>query len=192
MLPQRDRDQGRDAAAFPRGRNKAMRTVPAPSRTIRQARNRSAMREIHVLHGPNLNLLGRREPAIYGAATLAEIEAELAAAGAARGIELTFRQTNSEGELVTFVQEAGLAGAGVILNAGAYTHTSIALHDAIRASGAKVVEVHLSNIYSRESFRSHSFISPVALGGIFGFGALGYRLALEALLSLAEQNRAAS
>jgi 3-dehydroquinate dehydratase-2 len=150
------------------------------------------MREIHVLNGPNLNLLGRREPAIYGTATLADIEADLAKIGAARGVSLTFRQTNSEGELVTWVQEAGLAGAGVILNAGAYTHTSIALHDAIRASGAKVVEIHLSNIHGRETFRQHSFISSAALGVIFGFGALGYRLALEALLSLAEHNRAAS
>jgi len=150
------------------------------------------MREIHVLNGPNLNLLGRREPAIYGTATLADIEADLAKIGAARGVSLTFRQTNSEGELVTWVQEAGLAGAGVILNAGAYTHTSIALHDAIRASGAKVVEIHLSNIHGRETFRQHSFISSAALGVIFGFGALGHRLALEAPLSLAEHNRAAS
>src|ERR1700744_3605143 len=117
------------------------------------------MRDIHVLNGPNLNLLGRREPAIYGTATLAEIEADLAKTCAVHGASLTFRQTNSEGELVTWVQEAGLAGSGIILNAGAYTHTSIALHDAIRASGAKVVEVHLSNIHSRETFRQHSFIS---------------------------------
>ena len=150
------------------------------------------MREIHVLNGPNLNLLGQREPAIYGTATLAAIEAELAASEAARGVSLKFRQTNSEGELVTWVQEAGLAGAGIILNAGAYTHTSVALHDAIRASGAKVVEVHLSNVHSREAFRHRSLISSVAIGVIAGFGALGYRLALEALLSLAEQNRAAS
>ncbi len=150
------------------------------------------MRDIHVLNGPNLNLLGRREPAIYGTATLAEIQADLARICAERGASLTFRQTNSEGELVTWVQEAGLAGAGIILNAGAYTHTSIALHDAIRASGAKVVEVHLSNIHGREPFRQHSFISSAALGVIAGFGALGYRLALEALLSIAEQKRAAS
>lgn len=146
------------------------------------------MREIHVLNGPNLNLLGAREPAIYGTATLGDIETELAAAGAARGISLRFRQTNSESDLVTWVQEAGLAAAGVILNAGAYTHSSIALHDAIRASGAKVVEVHLSNVYSREAFRHHSYISSVAVGVIVGFGPLGYRLALDALLSLAEQN----
>ena len=149
------------------------------------------MREIHVLNGPNLNLLGRREPAIYGTVTLADIEADLAKTCAAHGVPLTFRQTNSEGELVTWVQEAGLAGAGVILNAGAFTHTSIALYDAIRATEAKVVEVHLSNIHSRETFRQHSFVSSAALGVIFGFGALGYRLALEALLSLTEQNRAA-
>jgi 3-dehydroquinate dehydratase-2 len=143
------------------------------------------MREIHVLNGPNLNLLGAREPAIYGTATLGDIETDLAAAGAARGILLRFRQTNSESDLITWVQEAGLAAAGVILNAGAYTHTSIALHDAIRASGAKVVEVHLSNVYSREAFRHRSYISSVAVGVIVGFGPVGYRLALDALLSLA-------
>lgn len=151
----------------------------------------SAMREIHLLNGPNLNLLGRREPSIYGTATLADIEADLSALATQRGVSLICRQTNGEGELVTFVQEAGLGGAGVILNAGAYTHTSVALHDAIRASGAKVVEVHLSNVHSRESFRHRSLISPVALGVIAGFGALGYRLALEALLST-DQNRATS
>lgn len=149
------------------------------------------MREIHVLNGPNLNLLGRREPAIYGTATLADIEAELARICTARGVSLTFRQTNNEGELVTWVQEAGLARAGVILNAGAYTHTSIAINDAIRASEAKVVEIHLSNLHRREAFRQVSFVSSAAVGVIFGFGALGYRLALEALLSLAEQDRTA-
>lgn len=160
--------------------------MPFPEH-LRGSEAQSAMREIHVLNGPNLNLLGRREPAIYGTATLADIEAELAKICTAHGVSLTFRQSNSEGELVTWIQEAGLADAGVVLNAGAYTHTSIALHDAIRASGAKVVEVHLSNIHSRETFRQHSFISSAALGVIFGFGALGYRLALEALLTLTEQ-----
>ena len=149
------------------------------------------MHEIHVLNGPNLNLLGRREPSIYGSATLAEIEADLSALAAPHGVSMRCRQTNSEGELVTWVQEAGVCGAGIILNAGAYTHTSVALHDAIRASGAKVVEVHLTNVHSRETFRHRSLISPVALGVIAGFGALGYRLAFEALLST-DQNRATS
>ena len=141
------------------------------------------MPAIHVLNGPNLNLLGTREPGTYGTATLASVETGLRAAASARGVELVFRQSNHEGDLVTWVQEAGLAGAPVILNAGAYTHTSIALHDAIRAAKAVVVEVHLSNIHAREEFRHHSTISAVAKGVILGFGARSYLLALEALLA---------
>lgn len=144
----------------------------------------SLMRIIHVLNGPNLNLLGRREPGIYGAKTLADIEAELKAVAEPAGITLTFRQTNSEGELVTFVQEAGLAGADVILNAGAYTHTSIALRDAIKGAGARVIEVHLSNVHAREEFRHHSFLTPVCMGVIAGFGTTSYGLALNALIAL--------
>ncbi len=142
------------------------------------------MRQVHVINGPNLNLLGRREPAIYGSQTLADIEAELRARAEAAGVALAFAQTNSEGELVSLVQQAGLAGADIILNAAAYTHTSIALHDAIKAAGARVIEVHLSNIHAREAFRHHSMIAPVALGVIAGFGAKSYVLALDALLSL--------
>jgi 3-dehydroquinate dehydratase-2 len=138
---------------------------------------------IHVLNGPNLNLLGTREPATYGTATLAAIEARLRAKAEASGVDLLFRQSNHEGDLVTWIHEAGLAGEPVILNAGAYTHTSIALHDAIRGSAAKVVEVHLSNVHAREEFRHHSHISAVATGVIVGFGALSYDLALEAILS---------
>lgn len=141
------------------------------------------MPTIHVLNGPNLNLLGTREPGTYGAATLASIEAELRAAAKARGIDIVFRQSNREGDLVTWIQEAGLAGAPVILNAGAYTHTSIALHDAIRAARAVVVEVHLSNVHAREAFRHHSHISAVAKGVILGFGARSYVLALDALIA---------
>jgi 3-dehydroquinate dehydratase-2 len=138
---------------------------------------------IHVLNGPNLNLLGTREPATYGTMTLADIEVRLREKAEARGAEIVFRQSNHEGDLVTWLQEAGQAGVSVILNAGAYTHTSIALQDAIRGSGARVVEVHLSNVHARESFRHHSYISPVAVGVIVGFGVLSYDLALEALLS---------
>ena len=139
------------------------------------------MKAVYVLNGPNLNLLGVREPATYGSATLAEIEARLRALAGAQGVEIVFRQSNSEGDLVTWVQEAGLAGAPVILNAGAYTHTSIALHDAIRGARAEVVEVHLSNTHAREEFRHHSYISPVAKGVILGFGARSYELALQSL-----------
>lgn len=145
------------------------------------------MPAVHVLNGPNLNLLGIREPATYGTLTLADIEARLRAKADLAAVDLTFRQTNSEGELVGFVQEAGLAGAGVILNAGAYTHTSIALHDAIRGSGALTIEVHLSNVFAREDFRHHSTISPVAKGVICGFGAASYELAFDAILPLLAQ-----
>ena len=134
---------------------------------------------IHVLNGPNLNLLGTREPATYGTMTLAEIEVRLRSKAKTAGIDLVFRQSNHEGELVTWVQEAGLLGAGVLLNAGAYTHTSIALHDAIRASGAITIEVHLSNVFA---FRHHSMISDVAKGVICGFGAMSYELAFDAIL----------
>jgi 3-dehydroquinate dehydratase II len=137
---------------------------------------------VHVLNGPNLNLLGTREPEIYGSDTLADIETHLAAICRARKINLHFRQTNHEGELVTWVQEAGRAGEPIILNAGAFTHTSIALHDAIKGSGARVIEIHLSNIHARETFRHRSYVSSVAEGVILGFGARSYDLALQALL----------
>ncbi len=142
------------------------------------------MRQILVLNGPNLNLLGRREPAIYGAATLADVEAEMTALGEKLGVGVTCRQSNHEGELVTWIQEAGLSGVDVILNAGAYTHTSVALRDAIKGSGARVIEVHISNVHAREEFRHHSYISPVVAGIIVGFGIAGYRLALQALLEM--------
>ena len=140
-------------------------------------------RTIHVLNGPNLNLLGLREPAVYGRETLADIEARLVATAGAQDVAVRCRQSNGEGDLVTWVQDAGRAGEPVILNAGAYTHTSIALRDAIVGTGAKVIEVHLSNVHAREAFRHRSFIAPVALGVIAGFGALSYDLALRALLA---------
>lgn len=140
------------------------------------------MTVVHVLNGPNLNLLGKREPAIYGSATLDDVRAMLEERCAARGVSLVFRQSNHEGDLVTWVQEAGQSGAPVILNAGALTHTSIALYDAIKGANASVIEVHLSNVHARESFRHHSYISPVARGVIAGFGPTSYLLALEAVL----------
>lgn len=147
------------------------------------------MKSVHVINGPNLNLLGTREPATYGTLTLADIEARLAARCDETGIDLVFRQSNHEGVLVDWIQEAGALGASVILNAGAYTHTSIALHDAIRGSGAQVVEVHISNVHAREDFRHTSTISSVATGVILGFGALSYDLALEALISLSKSKK---
>lgn len=139
------------------------------------------VKRIHILNGPNLNLLGTRENSIYGELTLADIEVMCQADCAVLGIACTFLQTNSEGELVSMIQAAGGEGAGVVLNAGAYTHTSVAIHDAIRAARVPTVEVHISNVFARESFRHHSYISPVAIGVICGFGATGYRLAVSAL-----------
>lgn len=140
------------------------------------------MQTIVFLNGPNLNLLGTREPAIYGAATLADIEASLRRRAEGRA-EIVFRQSNNEGDLVGWIQEAGLAGQKIVLNAAAYTHTSIAIRDAIKAVGAEVIELHLSNTHAREAFRHHSYISAVAKGVIAGFGAHSYELALEACLA---------
>ena len=140
------------------------------------------MRRIFVLNGPNLNLLGTREPGIYGTLSLADIEARLRQRAGDRA-EVVARQSNHEGQLVTWIQEAGQEGAGVILNAGAYTHTSVALRDAISGAKAETIETHLSNTHAREPFRHRSFISAVCRGVIAGFGPLSYELALEALLA---------
>ena len=142
-------------------------------------------RTILVLNGPNLNLLGTREPAIYGSATLADIETATTARARELGFRTDFRQSNSESKLVSWVQEARSGVAGIIVNAGAYTHTSIALLDALNAVEVPVVEVHLSNIFRRESFRHHSFISQAATGIVAGLGAKGYELAVEAIAHLA-------
>lgn len=141
---------------------------------------------IYVLNGPNLNLLGTREPEVYGRTTLAEIGKMVAARAKERGLSTVFRQTNSEGELVSWVQEARGKSSGVVLNAGAYTHTSIALHDALKALEKPLIEVHLSNPLAREEFRHRSYVSPVATGVILGLGAQGYIAAIDALSSLAK------
>lgn len=137
-------------------------------------------RRVLVLNGPNLNLLGTREPGVYGAATLTDIEAMVERRAAELGLEVVFRQSNHEGQLIDWLHEARQTCAGVIFNPGAYTHTSVALHDAIKAIEIPVVEVHLSNPHAREPFRHRSYVSPVARGVIQGFGPHGYVLALEA------------
>ncbi len=140
---------------------------------------------IYVLNGPNLNLLGTREPAIYGSDTLDDIAGRLEDRASALGLEVDVRQSNHEGHLVDWLHEAQAEGAkAVLLNAGAYTHTSIALHDAIKAIRTPVIEVHLSNPHTREEFRHLSYVGQAAKGTIAGFGALSYLLALEAAAAL--------
>lgn len=144
---------------------------------------------IAVLNGPNLNLLGTREPDIYGRETLADIERACAARAAALGFAIDLRQSNSEGQIVDWIQEAGAAAAGIIINPAAYTHTSVAIMDALKQASCPVVEVHLSNIFRREPFRHHSYVSPVANGVICGFGSQGYILALEAIARLVQEKK---
>ncbi len=136
---------------------------------------------IEIINGPNLNLLGVREPEIYGHSSFDSYLEELR--GRYPGVDLGYFQSNVEGELINRMQEVGFAYDGIILNAGAYTHTSIALHDAIKSIAAPVVEVHISNVHRREEFRRHSMISPACAGVICGFGLDSYRLALEALIA---------
>lgn len=140
-------------------------------------------RSILILNGPNLNLLGTRQPEVYGPTTLADIEALCQAKAAALGIHIDFRQSNHEGVLVDTLHDARGKFSGIILNAGAYTHTSVALMDAISSIMVPVVELHLSNIHAREEFRKKSYIAPVAVGQICGFGAAGYPLAIEAIMA---------
>lgn len=137
---------------------------------------------ILVLHGPNLNLLGRREPGIYGSVTLAEINCQLDQDAKKLQAQISVLQSNHEGILVDAIHDALGKYQGILINAGAYTHTSVALRDALAAVAIPTVEVHLSNIYQRESFRHHSFIAPVAVGQISGFGVESYRLGLQALV----------
>lgn len=144
------------------------------------------MRTIFILNGPNLNLLGVREPSVYGHDTLADIEERCLARASALDLQIDFRQSNHEGQLVDWIQEARESADGIILNAGALTHTSVAVLDALSAAGLPVIEVHLSNIFRRESFRHHSYVSLAADGVICGLGPQGYELALDAVASLIE------
>lgn len=144
---------------------------------------------IFVLNGPNLNMLGTREPDIYGRETLAHIERTCAERAAALGLDIDMRQSNSEGQLVDWIQEAVTASTGIIINPAAYTHTSVAIMDALRQAACPIVEVHLSNIFRREPFRHHSYVSPVADGVICGFGSQVYVLALEAVARLVQEKK---
>ena len=143
--------------------------------------------KVLVLNGPNLNLLGTREPAVYGATTLADVQALCEATGRELGVAVDFRQSNHEGVLIDWIHEAGIAFRGgtllgAVFNAGAYTHTSVALHDAVKGAGVPTVELHISNVHARESFRHHSYLSAVAAGIVVGFGIDGYALAMHALV----------
>jgi len=142
------------------------------------------MKKILVIHGPNLNLLGQREPAVYGRATLKQINDGLKKVAKKKKVSLAIFQSNHEGEIVDLIGKAKSRYAGLLINPAAYTHTSVAIRDAIASSGILTVEVHLSNIYSREEFRQKSLITPIAKGTILGFGPKSYTLGLEALLDL--------
>ena len=142
---------------------------------------------IFVLNGPNLNMLGVREPSIYGKETLDDVRRLTETRAKALGLTVDFRQSNLEGELVTWIQEAREKACGIILNAAAYTHTSVAIMDALMAAERPVIELHLSNVFARESFRHHSYVAPAARGVICGFGAKGYELALEAMADILDK-----
>jgi 3-dehydroquinate dehydratase-2 len=139
---------------------------------------------IDILNGPNLNLLGVREPQIYGRQTLADIEAECRRFAGGQGLEITFRQSNHEGQIIDWIQEARASAAGLIINPAGFTSTSIAILDALKMFEGPIVEVHLSNIHRREAFRHHSYVSLAATGVICGLGAQGYTLALEAIAAM--------
>ena len=144
-------------------------------------------KSIHVLNGPNLNMLGTREPEIYGEDTLNDIEQRCAARADAAGRRLVFRQSNHEGELIDWIQSARIEAAALIINPAAFTHTSVAIHDALKLLECPVIELHLSNTHAREDFRRYSYVSPVASAIIAGFGSLGYELAVEAVLSMIDR-----
>ena len=150
------------------------------------------MSKILILNGPNRNLLGTREPAVYGASTLADVESLCRDTGARLNVAIDCRQSNHEGQLVDWIHEAGAAHRagellGVVFNAGAYTHTSVALHDAIKGTGVPMIELHISNVHAREPFRHHSYLSSAAAGIVVGFGIDGYVLAIEGLVRRARR-----
>jgi len=164
----------------------ANRPGRARRETLAPLRSDSQAIAIAVLHGPNLNLLGTRDPAIYGTTTLAEIDAELTKRGAARGVVVRCSQSNAEGELVDKIQDAKAWASAIVINPGGYTHTSVAIRDAIDAVALPAIEVHLSNLHARESFRQTSITAAVCIGQICGFGPQSYYLGLDAALARVE------
>jgi 3-dehydroquinate dehydratase-2 len=155
------------------------------------ARRRPAHKPVLVLNGPNLNMLGKRQPKIYGRETLADVEKACRAEAARLGLAIEFAQSNHEGALVDLIQAAREKNSAIVINAGAYTHTSVALLDALNAAELPTVEVHISNIYKRESFRHHSYISPAAVGVIAGLGTQGYLLAIQRIARLVDEKKPA-
>jgi 3-dehydroquinate dehydratase-2 len=150
------------------------------------------MSSVLVLNGPNLNLLGTRKPEVYGSTTLADVKDLCEAEGKLLGVEIDFRQSNHEGDLIDWIHEAGAAHqrgelVGAVMNPGAFTHTSVALHDAIEGASLPLIELHISNVHAREQFRHHSYISPAARGIVVGFGVTGYSLAIRGLVTVMGQ-----
>ena len=141
---------------------------------------------IYVLNGPNLNLLGQREPHIYGHETLADVQALCENAAKSHGFDIRFLQSNAEHQLIDWIHEARLDAAGIVINPAAFTHTSVALHDALAAFNPPIIEIHISNVHRREAYRHHSYVSSVAEGVICGCGTMGYRFAVERVIFLAE------
>lgn len=162
----------------------------APALTAFHRTQAAMPKPIFVLNGPNLNMLGKREPAIYGTSTLDDVRGLVERHAQAKGLTTVFRQTNHEGELIEWVHEARDAASGIVLNAGALTHTSIALFDALKSAERPVIEVHLSNIFAREPFRHHSYVAMAAVGVICGFGPQGYLLAIDSMAEHLERAKA--
>ena len=146
-------------------------------------------RLVYVLNGPNLNLLGKRQPAIYGHETLADVEAECRRVGAELGLEIRFHQSNAEYQIIDWIHEARESAGGIVINPAAFTHTSVAILDALNTCEFPIIEVHISNVHKREAFRHHSYVSLVAAGVIAGFGTQGYPLALQRLARLIDQDK---
>jgi 3-dehydroquinate dehydratase-2 len=172
-----------------RGDARRIEFSPAASRRSGERRAFAVSRIVYVLNGPNLNLLGKRQPAVYGHETLADIEASCRRVGVELGLEIEFRQSNREYEIIDWIHEARERAGGIVVNPAAFTHTSVAILDALSTFEGPIIEVHISNIHKREPFRHHSYVSGVASGVIAGFGAQGYALALQRVARLLDEKK---